>query len=123
MTTGLVWEERLMWHDTGMYFGPADISPWIEPIQPPENADGKRRIKNLLDRSGLTKKLSVFSCSPASTEDVLRVHTTKYLDEVQELSDKGGGNLGLIGSTKVGNKGIDIALLAAGGAISPLKQF
>ena len=52
MTTGLVWEERLMWHDTGMYFGPADVSPWIEPIQPPENADGKRRIKNLLDRSG-----------------------------------------------------------------------
>ena len=37
---------------------------------------------------------------------------------VQELSDNGGGNLGLIGSTQVGNKGIDIALLAAGGAIS-----
>ena len=49
------------------------------------------------------------------------MHTAKYLDEVQELSDKGGGNLGLIGSTHVGNKGIDIALLAAGGAISATK--
>ncbi|MDG2033844.1 MAG: class II histone deacetylase [Rhodospirillales bacterium] len=123
MTTGLVWEERLMWHDTGMYFGPADVSPWIEPIQPPENADGKRRIKNLFDRAGLTKKLTALSCLPASEEDVLRVHTAKYFAEVQELSEKGGGNLGLIGSTQVGNKGIDIALLSAGGAISATKAI
>ena len=106
-----------------MYFGPADISPWIEPIQPPENADGKRRIKNLLDRSGLTKKLSVLSCSPASNEDVLRVHTAKYLDEVRELSDKGGGNLGLIGSTRLEIKVLILLYWQQEELYQPLKQF
>ena len=50
MTTGLMWDERCMWHNSGLHFGPS--SRWVEPIPHPENADGKRRIKNLLDASG-----------------------------------------------------------------------
>ena len=57
MTTGLVWDERLMWHDTGTRFGPVGALDWMEPIEPPESAPGKRRIKNLLDASGLSRSL------------------------------------------------------------------
>ena len=49
LPTGLAWEEKTMWHDTGLYFGPKEGSCWIEPIVSPENVDCKRRIKNLLD--------------------------------------------------------------------------
>ena len=123
MTTGLMWDERLMWHDTGLYFGPMDGSPWVEPIQSPENADGKRRIKNLLDRSGLTARLTALPIQPALEKDILRAHTEKYLAQVRAVSDAGGGNLAKrMGTTRVGNKGIDIALLAAGGAISAAKS-
>jgi len=122
MTTGLVWDERLMWHDTGLYFGPMQGSPWIEPIQSPENAEGKRRIKNLLDRSGLTQHLRALPCVPATEEDVLRAHSEVYLADVKAVSEAGGGNLAKrMGTTRVGNKGIDIALLAAGGALSAAK--
>ena len=51
------------------------------------------------------------------------MHTAKYLDEVQELSDKGGGNLGLIGSTQVGNKGIILLYWQQEELYRPLKQF
>ena len=122
MATGLIWDERYMWHDTGLYFGPQEGSPWVEPIASPENADGKRRIKNLLDASGLTAKLTPLACAPATDQDLLRVHTPEYLAEVRRVSDHGGGNLAKrMGTTRIGDRGIDIALLAAGGALSAVK--
>ncbi len=57
LPTGLAWEEKTMWHDTGLYFGPKAVSYWIEPIVSPENVDCKRRIKNLLDAAGRTEQL------------------------------------------------------------------
>lgn len=123
MKTGFVWDERCMWHDTGLYFGPHEGSPWVEPIQSPENADGKRRIKNLIDRSGLGSRLLDVDCVAASADDILRAHTPGYLAEVQRVSDAGGGNLARrMGTTRVGSRGIGIALLAAGGALSAVRS-
>ena len=119
MVTGLAWDERCMWHDTGLYFGPQEGNPWIEPIESPENAQGKRRIKNLLDASGLTAHLSMIEIEPASETDILMVHTPEYLAEVKRVSESGGGNLARrLGTTRIGQGGLDIALLAAGGALS-----
>ena len=120
MTTGLMWDERCMWHNTGLHFGPS--SPWIEPILHPENVDGKRRIKNLLDVSGLTDQLSCPKFNKATEKDILRVHSSKYLSEVSKLSETGGGNLAKrLATTHIGEYGLDIALLAAGGAIAAVK--
>ena len=60
MTTGFVWHERYMWHDTGTF---ADFHPTggMSPLQPYvhiENADAKRRFKNLLDVLEVTEKLT-----------------------------------------------------------------
>ena len=111
-----------MWHDTGLYFGPMEGNPWIEPIANLENADSKRRIKNLLDASGLTNQLAAVTCTPATELDILRAHTPSYLAEVKRVSDAGGGNLAKrMGTTRVGHHGIDIAFLAAGGAISAVR--
>ena len=64
MVTGLAWDERCMWHDAGLYFGPHEGNPWVEPIETLENAQGKRRIKNLLDASGLTDYLIAVDFKP-----------------------------------------------------------
>ena len=120
MTTGLLWDERCMWHNSGLHFGPP--SRWVEPIIHPENVDGKRRIKNLLDVSGVTDKLICPKFKEATEEEILRVHSAKYLSQVAKISKAGGGNLAKrLATTHIGEHGIDIALLAAGGAISAVK--
>ena len=119
MPTGLAWEERTMWHDTGLYFGPMEVSPWVEPIVSPENADCKRRIKNILDAAGLTEQLISLPVEPASDKDLLAVHSNSHLQYVKNVSSEGGGNVAKqFGTTRVGEKGFKIAALAAGAAIS-----
>jgi acetoin utilization deacetylase AcuC-like enzyme len=121
-STGFLWDERCMWHDTGLSFGPVEGSQWIEPGASLENAEGKRRIKNLLDASGLSASLVQIACQSATEEDILRIHSADYLSQVQKISDNGGGNIAKkLGITRIGSNGIDIALLAAGGAISAVR--
>ena len=125
MVTGLIWDEKCMWHNTGLYFGPLDTSPWIEPISHIENVDAKRRIKNLLDASGVTAQLELPRVKKATKQDILRVHSSKYFAEVSKVSKTGGGNVAKrskLGSTFIGDLGIDIALIAAGGAITATKN-
>ena len=47
-STGFVWHEKYMWHDTGNALGvlpvSGDFQPWIHF----ENPDTKRRLKNSL---------------------------------------------------------------------------
>ena len=122
MVTGLAWDERCMWHDTGVYFGPHEGNMWVEPFEHPENAQSKRRIKNLLDASGLNDYLTTVDFRPASETDVLKVHTHEYFEDVRKISDAGGGNLARrLGATRIGPGGLNLALLAAGGAIGAVK--
>ena len=46
MITGLVWDERLMCHDTGLYFGPSEGSPRVNPLKArkTQTASGALRI-------------------------------------------------------------------------------
>ena len=122
LPTGLAWEERTMWHDTGWYFGPTDVSEWVEPIVSPENVDCKRRIKNLLDVAGLTEMLRSLEVEPASDKDLLAVHSENHLQYIKDVSSKGGGNVAKqFGTTSLGENGFQIAALAAGAAISCVK--
>jgi len=58
MTTGLVWHELYMWHDTGTSAWVTPASLTVEPLRHIENADGKRRIRNLVEVSGLIDHLA-----------------------------------------------------------------
>ena len=57
MRTGLVWHERYMWHDTGSGASELPSGGWLEPHVHAESPDTKRRLKNLLDATGLTERL------------------------------------------------------------------
>ena len=124
MTTGLIWDERFMWHDTGHRFGPIGGLSWIEPIEPLESAPAKRRIKNLLDASGLSRSLAVIRPESASDEDLLRVHTAEHLARIAAVSEAGGGNVAVrFASTYLGAKGDGIARLAAGAGPTAIRAI
>ena len=57
--TGLVWHERMMWHDTGSGASELPSGGWLEPGEHAESASTKRRLKNLLDATGLTDPLEL----------------------------------------------------------------
>jgi acetoin utilization deacetylase AcuC-like enzyme len=114
--TGLVWHERMMWHDTGHGASVLPSGGWLEPHQHAENPDTKRRFKNLLDATGLTEQLVVISPRPATVDELCRVHDPAYVERVRELSSEWGGEAG--NETPFARGSYDIALLAAGGAIA-----
>ena len=78
----------------------------------PEAPETKRRLKNLLDVTGLGNELELSSASPATLEDAMLVHSVTYLEEFKALSDGNGGELGL--RAPFGNGALEIALLSAG---------
>lgn len=115
MRTGLVWHEQFMWHQQGKYAG---ILPAEFPLQPGthhESAETKRRLKNLLDVTGMSEHLLPIKPRLASVEELATVHTQKYLDKLATLSDALGGQAGF--DAPFTNGSFDIARLAAGGCL------
>jgi acetoin utilization deacetylase AcuC-like enzyme len=94
------------------------VGGWVQPPSGPghaESPDSKRRIKALMDVSGLSERLAVRSAPAATEDDLLRVHTREYLRRFKAASDAGGGDLGEL--APFGKGGYEIARLSAGLAI------
>ena len=123
MTTGFFWDERCFWHAGGNYAFTLPIGGLVQPMAAgglPESPETKRRLKNLMDVTGLTAELAAQGAAPAARDDLLRVHPASYLDEFQRLSDAGGGELGL--RTPFARGGYEIAALSAGLTIAAVEQ-
>jgi acetoin utilization deacetylase AcuC-like enzyme len=115
MTTGFLWDERYAWHDTGTGAGFLSAGGLVEPEAHGESPATKRRLRNLLDVTGLLDLMTPLRARPATRAELLRLHTPAYVDHVRELSDAGGGDAGEL--APFGACGFEIAALAAGGAI------
>ena len=63
-----------MWHDTGSGAAELPSGGWLEPGEHSENPATKRRLKNLLDATGLTDRLVLLTPRPATVEELCRVH-------------------------------------------------
>ncbi len=119
MATGFFWDERCFWHAGGNYTFTMPIGGLVQPLASggiPENPETKRRLKNLMEVTGLIHELDVRSADLASREALLRVHPESYIDEFKRLSDAGGGELGL--RTPFAKGGFEIASLSAGLAVA-----
>nr|WP_213395137.1 class II histone deacetylase [Yoonia sp.] len=114
MTTGFFWDERCFWHGGGNYAGMLPVGGLVQPTNGglPESPETKRRLKNLIEVTGLARDLVMRGAAPADTADLLRVHPAQYLDRFKALSDAGGGELGR--RTPFGPGGYEIAALSAG---------
>jgi len=105
-----------MWHDTGTgaWVIPAGLT--VQPLGHLENAEGKRRIRNLLEVSGLIDHLVLLQPRAATEDEILRLHTREYVDSIKSKSSNLGGDAGDL--TPFGPGSYEIALLAVGGCIT-----
>jgi acetoin utilization deacetylase AcuC-like enzyme len=112
-TVGLVYEEQSFWHQSQVDFG-----PFVEQGFQLETPQQGRRLLNLLHRTGLTDKTLRLRASEVTREDLLRVHSPKYVDFIASANTKGGeaGDF-----CPFGPGGYDFARLAAGGAFVGLE--
>ncbi|WGW11492.1 class II histone deacetylase [Saxibacter everestensis] len=115
--TGYVWHERFAWHDTGTHAGLLPSGGMIQPYQNFENPESKSRFNGLVAVSGLIDSLVRLSPRPATEAELRRIHTADYVARIKRDSSAGGGDGG-DGFTPFGPGSYDIALLAAGGAIT-----
>lgn len=116
MSTGWVCHELYFWHNTGNW---AQVFPPGLTIQPDihaENSETKRRLRNLVEVSGLLRHLVPIEPRPATPDEIARVHTREHIAHIKALSDAGGGDASQL--TPLGAGSYEIALLAAGGAIA-----
>lgn len=118
MPTGFVYHERYMWHDTGNAAGWIPAGGYVQPDKHVESPEAKRRLRGLLEVTGLLERLTMIKPRPATTEELLRFHTPEYVARVEALSRAGYGEAGQ--STPVGPDSYAIALLAAGGCIEAI---
>ncbi|MNE13166.1 Histone deacetylase-like amidohydrolase [compost metagenome] len=117
--TAFFFDELCLWHSASQHALILPVGGWVQPPSAAGHAESpetKRRLKNLMDVSGLTRQLDLRSAAPASEEDLLRVHPAHYLERFKALSDTGGGLLG--DHAPIGPGSYEIAKLSAGLAIA-----
>ena len=113
--THFLHDERCFWHGGGNYAQLLPVGGLVQPLVAgglPEAPETKRRLKNLLEVSGLAETLHMAGAEPAGEDDMLRIHPATYLKDFKTLSDAGGGELGL--KTPFGPGAYEIAALSAG---------
>lgn len=114
---GFFWHERCFWHDVGplgIFSAPAEF---LQPHPASESPESKRRLKNLLEVSGLIDQLVVRKPPPATREDLERFHTSRYLDELEVGDHFRGGDAGdcapyLPGSLAAARQSVGLAIAA-----------
>jgi acetoin utilization deacetylase AcuC-like enzyme len=119
MSTGFHWNELYAWHDSGTGSGFLSTGGLVEPEQHGESPATKRRLRNLLDVTGLLAQTVEIPGRKASDEEILRIHTSDYLERVKRESEEGGGDGGEL--APFGPGGIEICALSAGGVISTVE--
>jgi acetoin utilization deacetylase AcuC-like enzyme len=119
LATGWLSHELYFWYDTRSAAGflPAD-GRVIEPEAHAESAATKRRLRNLVEVSGLLRSLVELEPRAATEDEILRCHGRAYLEKIKALSADNGGDAGEL--TPFGPGGYEIALLAAGGVITAI---
>ncbi len=84
----------------------------------PENAQRLVAIDKELERRGLWDKLTPVQARLATNEELLWAHSQNYIDEIESISEYGGGFFDpYVGDTYLNEVTFDAAKMAAGGAI------
>ena len=116
MATGWLCHELYMWHDTGASAGVLPPGLTVQPGTPYENAESKRRFRNLVEVSGLLDHLAPIQPRYATEDEIARVHTRAHIEKIKTMSAAGGGDASQY--SPFGRGSFEIAQLAAGGAIA-----
>jgi len=117
--TGLTYHELYLWHDTGNAAGTFISGLQVQPGDHFEHPETKRRLRNLLEVSGLLEKLVQIHPKEATFEQLQLFHTKEYIEKIRKMSDLTGGDAGE--GAPFGKGSFEIASLATGGVIQLAK--
>ncbi|EGZ10503.1 hypothetical protein PHYSODRAFT_261835 [Phytophthora sojae] len=113
MKVGYVFDERYLWHRPWS----VQYSALVEPFRHWESPETKRRFHSLLAVSGLLEQLEIVKPQVATNAQLERVHTRRYLEELERASAREeGGNAGE--EAPFSQFAFDVARLSAGGVIA-----
>src|SRR5699024_5614749 len=115
-TTGFICDESYFWHQTGDGALNIRSGGWVQADTHAENPESKRRVKNLLERSGFMDELKQIKPRTATVEEMEMNHDSEYIKRVERLSNEGGGDAGF--HAIVGPDSYEIALKSTGGALT-----
>ena len=118
MSTGFIFHELYLWHNTWNWALAFPPSLTVQPGEHAENPETKRRLKNLIEVSGLGEHLIPIKPRPATEAEILRFHTSSHVEKIRQLSVAGGGDASNL--TPLGSGSYEIALLSAGGTIEAM---
>ena len=123
-TTGLVFDERYLNHDTGMQatvmMRNGSFTPAPEPH--PSATYITRRIKEFLDGSSLTAQMQPIAARAATEDELAVYHTREYISAIRSICESDGLKQGTWGEaefdTPLSQGSYEAALYAAGGAMN-----
>jgi acetoin utilization deacetylase AcuC-like enzyme len=101
MTTGYVYDPIFLEHNL---------------VGHPENRERLVNIMALLEEKEALQGLAQVAARPVAMEQLTRVHSPAYVEQVRRLTERGGGHLDP--DTYVNNRTYDAALAAAGGLVN-----
>ena len=116
--TGWVTSEYYYWHDTLNWCGFYPPTLHLQPGVHFENPETKRRFENLVRATGMVQHLVPIDPVTVSDESLHLVHPPQYLEHLQQVCQRGGGETGAL--TPAGPISYDIARLAAGGVTTAM---
>lgn len=126
-STGLVFDERFLSHDTGAQ---ASVvmragSFLVDPEAHPSSVQITRRIKQFLDGSGLTAQMKPIPARAATEEELMTYHTRAYIEGVRAYAAGEGPVSGSWGDidpdTPLSSGSFEAALYAAGGSLEAVR--
>ncbi len=91
MATGFVFHELYLWHNTWNYSGIFAPSLTVQPGEHNENPETKRRMRNLIEVSGLLDQLVQLKPRYATDDEVARFHTRAHIAKIKAISETGYG--------------------------------
>jgi acetoin utilization deacetylase AcuC-like enzyme len=86
----------------------------------PEHPRRLVAIESRLEQTGLTEKCTLPSWSPATLEQLARLHSPDYVQRVQQYAAAGGGRIET--DTVISEQSYDVAILAAGAACDAVQR-
>jgi len=120
MATGFVWHELYMWHNTWNWAQVFRPSLTVQPGEHAENPETKRRLRNLVEVSGLLDHLVPIKPRYATEEELARFHGREHIARIKAMSAENGGDASHL--TPFGHGSFEIAQLAAGGAMAAIPE-
>jgi acetoin utilization deacetylase AcuC-like enzyme len=108
-----VYHERYLWHHPGPAASVIPAGGMVEPGPHAESPERIRRLRALIEVSGLEEELVRLRPRFATDDELQRLHTPAYVERVKRLSEAGFGDAGDF--APVGPSSFEIAALAVGG--------